>query len=78
MILTTSKETGLPAYIWVSEITDLERHGGASPYTRIFLKNDKLHYRYSLDVEEKPDEIKRRIREERLAPGREDKEVISV
>lgn len=78
MILVTSKETGLPAYIWVKEMQNLERHGGASPYTRIYLQNDKMLHCYFLDVEEAPDEIKRKIREERLIPGREIEEDISV
>lgn len=69
MILVTGKETGLPAYLWIHEIESVEKHGGASPYTRIWLKNDKMHHRYYLDVIEDEIEIGRRIREERLAPG---------
>lgn len=69
MILATSKETGLPAYLWIHEIESMEKHGGSSPFTRIWLKNDKMHHRYYVDVTENEKEIQRRIREERLVPG---------
>ena len=69
MILVTCKETGLPAYIWCKEITSIESHGGSSPFTRIWCRNDKLNHEYFLDVKESNTEISRRIKEERLTPG---------
>lgn len=71
MILLTSKETGLPAYIWVKEIQSMESHGGSSPYTRILLVNDRQHHAYSLDVLESKAEISKRIKHDRLQPGGE-------
>ena len=68
MILCTSIETGLPAYIWVKEIQNIEKHGASS---RVFLKNEKLHHDYFLDVTESEKEIQNRIKYERLDPGSE-------
>ena len=71
MILLTSKETGLPAYIWVKELQSMESHGGSSPFTRIFLQDPKQHHEYTLDVLESKAEISKRIKHNRLQPGGE-------
>lgn len=71
MILLTSKETGLPAYIWIKEIQSMESHGGSSPYTRIWLKDPKQHHEYHVDVLESKAEISKRIKHDRLQPGGE-------
>ena len=69
MILVTSKETGLPAYIWVKEIQNIEKHGGSSPFCRVFLQNEKAHHAYFLDVTESEKDIQKKIKYERLDPG---------
>ena len=71
MILVTSKETGLPAYIWVSEITQVESHKGSPPYSRVYLKCEKQRHEYTLDVLESAIEISKRIKHERLICGRD-------
>lgn len=71
MILVTSKETGLPAYIWISEIVRVESHKGSSPYSRVYLKNEKQHHEYTLDVKETDKEISKRMKHERLICGRD-------
>ena len=75
MILVTAKETGLPAYLWIKEIKSMEQHRGSSPYTRVFLQDDRQHHAYSLDVLESETEIKKRIKYNRLVPGGESKHV---
>lgn len=74
MILCTGKETGLPAYIWIKEISRVEslseKHKGKSvPYSRVYLENEKEHHSYFLDVLESSEVISRRIKNERLDPG---------
>ena len=75
MILVTNKETDLPAYIWVKEIQRMETHGGSSPFTRVYLKNEKENHDYFLDVRDKKHEIEKKIRFERLIPGHESEEI---
>ena len=69
MILATCKETGLPCHIWVADIQKVEPHGGAAPFTRVYLKDAKQHHEFTLDVTETQVEISRRIKHERLIPG---------
>ena len=71
MILATGKDTGRTAYIFVREITRTEKMKGSSgPFTRVFLDNPKEGHHYFLDVTESPEEISRRIKEERHYAGR--------
>ena len=69
MILATCKETGLPCHIWVADIQAIEEHGGAHPYSRLYLKDEKQHHEFTLDVTQSKTELKRRIKHERLIPG---------
>jgi len=66
VILLTGKDTGLPALVWVKEITDIESHGGSVPFSRIYLQNDKENHKYFLDVLESKAEIKDHIKHHRL------------
>lgn len=74
MILVTNGETGMSAYIFVKEIAGTERTRTSPPLTRVYLKDPKQGHEYFLDVKESPEEIKRRIKEERHIPGEEVKE----
>lgn len=75
MIVVTGKDTGMAAYIFVKELIRTERmKAGPRSFTRVFLKNDRNNYEYFLDVQEKPEEIARRIKEERHIPGDRQKE----
>ena len=71
MILATCKETGLPCHIWVADIQAIEEHGGAHPYSRLYLKDEKQHHEFTLDVLQSKSELKRRIKHERLIPASE-------
>ena len=66
MIIVTGKDTDRAAYIFVKELDHTERiKSGRSSFTRVYLKNPGLKYEYSMDVKESPEEISRRIKEER-------------
>lgn len=71
MILATGKDTGRTAYIYVKDIVKAEKmKSGSGSFTRVFLKNEKERHDFFLDVKESPEEISRRIKEERHIPGR--------
>ena len=71
MILLTGRDTKLPAYVDESEIIAIDTMKEKSrPFSRIQLKNDKYQYLYFLDVKEDPEEIKRRIKHEKLELGK--------
>lgn len=59
MYILTGKDTGLPAYVWANDIVRIEamKNGGPRPYSRIFLKNEKEHHEFYLDVTETKEEI---------------------
>lgn len=74
MILATDKDTGRIAYIFVKEIVKTEKmKSGPCSFTRVYIQNPGLKYDYFLDVKESPEELKRRIREERhgITPKKE-------
>ena len=51
----------MPAYVWTEEIVRIEahEHGSPFPYSRVYLKNDKEHHEYFLDVLESNEEIEK-------------------
>lgn len=63
MYLVRGKETGLPAYLDTDLIVDMKKcRDGSSPYFRVYLKNEKEHHEYFLDIlatEEEINELKR-------------------
>lgn len=74
MILTTGKDTGRTAYIFVNEIVKTEKmKSGRESFTRVFLHDRKQNHEYFLDVAESPEEIRRRTKEERHILGKKDK-----
>jgi hypothetical protein len=75
VILATAKDTGLPAHIWVHEITKIEAHSWGS---RIFLENPKMLHMYSLDVLESPSELNKRIKHGRLDLGCETRSSLNM
>ena len=70
MILLTGRDTSLAALVDDHEIVDIQsmREKGVS-FSRVFLKNDKEHHDYFLDVLENEKEIRRRIKYEKLDLG---------
>lgn len=77
MIVVTGKDTGMAAYIIVKEIQDIKiMRDGSCSFTRVFLKDPKQGHDYFLDVKEKPEEIRRIIKEERHIPGSGVKDVV--
>ena len=75
IVYATGKDTGKAAYIFVKDIVRTESmKEGPCSFTRVFLKEEKQNHEYFLDVLEKRDEIKRRIKEEQHIPGKEKKE----
>lgn len=73
MILVTGRDTGLPAFIDEHELVQIkkmrEEKSSCPFFSRVFLKNDREHHEYFLDVVEDETEIKRRIKHERLDLG---------
>ena len=75
MIVVTGKDTGLAAYIFVKELQHMDKmKSGPCTFTRVYLKDSRQNHDYFLDVNESPEEIKRRIKEDRHIPGRGVKE----
>ena len=70
MIVVKGKDTGMAAYIHVKDIVRTE-YIKADPcsFTRVFLCDPKQGHDYFLDIMEKPEEIERKIKEERHIPG---------
>ena len=70
MVLLTSRDTGLYAYVDEHDIVSIDTvHAKSCPFSRIYLQNKKENHDFFLDVTEDVKEIKRRIKSERLTPG---------